>query len=222
MAKSKFYVVWEGNQPGVYNSWAQCQRQIEGYSYAKYKSYSSLVEAEQALADGWKKHWGQAKAKSGSKSKNGSLKEAGSATSDVFGDETIDYNSICVDVGTRGNPGPVEYKGVDTETEEVLFEVGPINKGTNNLGEFIAIVHGLAYLKKQGSSKTVYTDSMTAMKWIRNKQVATTLARDESTRRIWELTDRAIYWLQTNSYDNPIKKWNTEAWGEIKADYGRK
>lgn len=218
MAKQKYYVVWEGINPGVYETWAECQRQIEGYQQAKYKSYSSLEEAQQVFKEGWKKHWGIGKAtKTKTQAKTKSKISASSTPK-----EEIDYDSISVDVGTRGNPGPVEYKGVDTRTEAILFQVGPIEKGTNNLGEFIAIVHALAYLQEQGSSRTVYTDSMTAMKWIRNKEVASTLTRDASTKKIWELTDRALQWLNTHTYKNKIKKWHTDQWGEIKADYGRK
>lgn len=111
---------------------------------------------------------------------------------------------------------------MSTRTGEVLFAVGPIPNGTNNLGEFLAIVHSLAYLKRKGSSQTVYSDSRTAMKWVREKKVATTLERNESTKEIWNLVDRALAWLQTNTYDNKVLKWDTKAWGEIKADYGRK
>jgi ribonuclease HI len=212
MAKGKFYVVWEGKKPGIYDSWGQCKEQIEGYQAAKYKSYSALTEAKKVYSEGWQKHWG--------KDKKAKVKKTPSKPS--ANHEEIDYNSISVDVGTRGNPGPVEYKGVDTQTEEIIFQVGPIENGTNNLGEFIAIVHALAYLKKKGSSKTIYSDSQTALKWVKNKQVASTLIRDQSTEQIWELTDRAIQWLQTHTYDNKILKWNTEEWGEIKADFGRK
>ncbi|MWV47039.1 ribonuclease H [Paenibacillus sp. HJL G12] len=220
MAKSKFYVVWEGKKPGVYTSWADCQAQVNGYKDAKYKSYESRAEAEAAFKGGWKGNWGQGKSSSTSKG-TGSSKFAG-RTSAAEDQEEIIYDSISVDVGTRGNPGPVEYKGVDTQTGEILFYVGPVENGTNNLGEFIAIVHGLAYLKKLGSSKTIYSDSRTALAWIRNKKPATTLVRNESTRKIWEMTDRAVEWLQNNKYDNKILKWNTEKWGEIKADFGRK
>jgi ribonuclease HI len=115
----------------------------------------------------------------------------------------------------------VEYKGVDTQSGEVIFSVGPISKGTNNMGEFLAIVHALAYLKKQGSSRTIYSDSRTALKWVQQKQAASTLVRDESTKEIWELMDRAINWLQTNTYTNKVLKWETKEWGEIKADYGK-
>ncbi len=138
------------------------------------------------------------------------------------GSDEIDYDSISVDVGCSGNPGIVEYKGVDTRTGDVLFSKDPIPKGTNNLGEFLAIVHGLAYLKKLGSSKTIYSDSRTAISWVRKKQVASSLVRDESTKEIWALVDRAMLWLQSNSYPNRILKWDTPRWGEIKADYGRK
>lgn len=212
----KFYVVWEGATPGVYATWPECKAQVDGIDSAKYKSYPTRDEAERAYREGWKKHWGQ-----GRKTSAAASGKPGSAASKASVGE-IDYDSISVDVGTRGNPGPVEYKGVDTRTGEVLFERGPIPNGTNNLGEFLAIVHALAYLKQQGSEKTVYSDSRTALKWVRAKEVATTLARNESTREIWGLVDRALSWLHCNSYPNKVLKWETESWGEIKADYGRK
>lgn len=212
MGKGKHYVVWEGKTPGVYDSWTACKAQIEGYAGAKYKSFESRAEAEQAYRNGWKRSLPHGRGKSGT----GEGLTASSAPPD------IDWDSISVDAGTRGNPGPVEYKGVDTRTGEVLFAHGPIPKGTNNLGEFLAIVHALAYLKQRGSSKTVYSDSQTALKWVRAKKVATQLVRDESTRDIWTLVDRALLWLQTNRYDNQLRKWETSEWGEIKADYGRK
>lgn len=216
MAKQKYYVVWEGKKPGIYKTWAECQTQVNGYNEAKYKSYDSREQAEAAFKEGWKKHWGKGK-------ESGADKIAAKKSTALSGkSEAIDYDSISVDVGTRGNPGPIEYKGVDTQTGEILFYVGPIENGTNNLGEFIAIVHALAYLKQLGSSKTIYTDSRTALSWIRNKKPASTLVRDASTRKIWELTDRAVQWLQTNTYSNKILKWNTSEWGEIKADFGRK
>jgi ribonuclease HI len=214
MAKNKYYVVWEGSKPGIYDSWSECQAQTNGYPQAKYKAYPSAAEAKVAFKEGWKKHWG--------KSKNKTAKSKVSQPSLFEAKEEIDYDSISVDVGTRGNPGPIEYKGVDTQTGEILFQVGTIENGTNNLGEFIAIIHGLSYLKKLGSNKTVYTDSKTALSWIRNKKVASTLVRDESTKKVWELTDRALNWLQNNTYQNKVLKWKTEEWGEIKADYGRK
>ncbi|MFB5762375.1 ribonuclease H [Paenibacillus medicaginis] len=227
MAKQKYYVVWVGKKTGIYGSWGECQSQVNGVAGAKYKAFESRAEAEKAYARGWKGYWGSQSSQSSQSAKSGSPKTAGASAARspraaASTQEEIDYDSISVDVGTRGNPGPVEYKGVDTRTGEVLFSCGPISKGTNNLGEFLAIVHALAYLKKQGSNKTIYSDSVNALKWVRQKQVATTLKRDESTKEIWELVDRAEHWLRTNTYQNRILKWQTREWGEIKADYGRK
>lgn len=209
VAKSKFYVVWVGHQPGIYTTWAECQAQVKEYPQARYKSYESEIEAQEAFKRGWKKSLDFSGGKNSEKPVSGANQE-------------IDYDSISVDVGCSGNPGVVEYKGVDTRTGEILFYYGPIAKGTNNMGEFLAIVHALGYLKQKGSSKTIYTDSMTALKWVRTKQVASNLPRDESTQEIWGLVDRALRWLQTNHYPNKIMKWDTKKWGEIKADFGRK
>ncbi|WP_409346335.1 ribonuclease H [Paenibacillus sp. MBLB4367] len=213
MAKQKHYVVWVGKKPGIYTSWTDCQAQVNKVADAKFKAFESRQEAEAALKAGWQKYWGQ-----GAKTKPAEQKRAPQA--DIA--EEIDYDSISVDVGTNGNPGPVEFKGVDTRTGETIFAYGPIRKGTNNLGEFLAIVYALKYLQKIGSHKTVYTDSVNAIKWIKQKAVSSTLARDESTKEIWDLVDRAEDWLKTNKYENKIVKWQTKLWGEIKADYGRK
>ncbi|WP_150265944.1 ribonuclease H [Paenibacillus tepidiphilus] len=220
MAKQKYYVVWEGKRPGVYGTWAECQAQTNQFAGAKFKAYESRAEAEAAFKAGWKGNWGSGAAASGTKGKPASSFRRSTAAASEPAD--IDYDSVSVDVGTHGNPGPVEYKGVDTRTGEVIFSCGPISKGTNNLGEFLAIVHALALLKKQGSSRTVYSDSANALKWVKQKKVATTLPRDHTTEEIWLMVDRAVGWLQSNQYENKVLKWQTSVWGEIKADYGRK
>jgi ribonuclease HI len=222
MAKLKYYVVWEGHQPGIYSSWPACQEATHHYPSAKFKAYDSEQEAQQAFKQGWKKSFqlAQSATKTNHSSKAVQSKKAGQSAAGIFPE--IDLDSISVDVGCSGNPGIVEYKGVDTRTGEVIFHQGPIGKGTNNLGEFLAIVHALAYLQSQGSSKTIYTDSVTALSWIRNKNVSTNLERDDSTKEIWSLVDRAIDWLHQHRYSNKIIKWDTKKYGEIKADFGRK
>lgn len=220
MAKKKYYVVWVGRKPGIYSNWADCQAQTKNFAQAKFKSYESREQAEKAFREGPQHHWGKGSArnaKNGQTSKKTNPQKSNTSTSNE-----IDYNSVSVDVGTRGNPGPVEYQGVDTQTGKVIFSRGPISKGTNNLGEFLAIVHALAYLNKIGSNKTVYTDSRNAMKWVREKAVSTTLKRDATTKEIWDLIDRALHWLRQHTYENKVLKWDTKKWGEIKADYGRK
>lgn len=217
MAAVKYYVVWVGHKPGIYRSWADCQAQTKGFPQARFKSYESEAEARQALEKGWQKSLNF-----GGKSGASSASASGTKSATPETAPEVDYDSLSVDVGCSGNPGIVEYKGVDTRTGEILFYQGPISKGTNNLGEFLAIVHGLAYLQKQGSGKTIYTDSVTALSWIRKKEVSTNLVRDGSTEEIWTLVDRALKWLRTNTYPNKIVKWDTKKWGEIKADFGRK
>ncbi|ULL19187.1 ribonuclease H [Paenibacillus sp. H1-7] len=220
MAKQKYYVVWEGKVPGIYNTWAECQAQTNGYPQARFKAYESESEAKAAMARGWKASFVAANAK-GSTAGTASASRSKTAASSGTPPQA-DLDSLSVDVGSRGNPGIVEYKGVNTRTGEVVFQHPPIAKGTNNLGEFLAIVHALAYLNKQGSSMTIYSDSVTAISWVRKKEVATNLPRDASTEEIWTLVDRALSWLRSHTYSNKILKWDTKAWGEIKADYGRK
>lgn len=48
MAK-KIYAVRKGRKPGVYHTWIECQKQINGFSGAEYKGFSSLDEAENYL-----------------------------------------------------------------------------------------------------------------------------------------------------------------------------
>lgn len=205
----KYYVVWVGNSPGVYNSWNECQLQIKGFPGAKYKSFKSKAEAEAAFSDSYNEHY-----TSGSKSQK-------KTTS--WDESVILKNSISVDAACSGNPGDMEYQGVDTYTGAVFFKKGPFPQGTNNVGEFLALVHALAWLKQKNDNTTaIYTDSRTAMAWVRNKKVKTLLKQTPRNKILFELMDRAISWLKANSYENPIIKWETKEWGEIPADFGRK
>ena len=140
-------------------------------------------------------------------------------------DNVIDgpvLNSISVDAASSGNPGVMEYQGVDTETKEVLFKMGPFNNATNNIGEFLALVHGIAILEKDLKKKIIYSDSITAMSWVRKKRCQTKLVRSKENEEVFVLIDRAILWLKENKYSAIIKKWETKNWGEIPADFGRK
>ena len=98
---------------------------------------------------------------------------------------------------------------------------GPI-QGTNNIGEFLAIVHGLPLSKQQGWNMPIYSDSVSGMAWVRNRKAKTTLARTEKTAQALDLVARAENWLRENGVTLPVLKWDTEQWGEIPADFGRK
>lgn len=135
--------------------------------------------------------------------------------------QTPDLNAIAVDASCPGNPGPMEYRGVCLRTGQELFHFGPI-PGTNNIGEFLAVVHALALLHRQQSSLTIYTDSRTAQAWVRNRKAKTLLQRTPETEATHQLVARAERWLRSHAWANSIEKWDTERWGEIPADFGRK
>lgn len=209
--KKKYYTVWKGHHTGVFESWNDCKAQIKDYQGAVYKSFSTFDAAKAALKGNYKDYIGNASKFKSELSKE-QLKKIGQPN----------YNSISVDAASSGNPGKMEYRGVDTKTKKQLFIQGPFEEGTNNIGEFLAIVHGLAFLKKHKSSHIIYTDSRTAMSWIKKKNCNTKLERNEKNKLLFELVDRAVQWLKTNTYNTVIVKWETKAWGEIPADFGRK
>ena len=211
MAKQKFYVVWEGVTPGIYTSWTDCQLQIKGYEAAKYKSFDTREEAERALTMSPYAYIGK-----NAKSKSGGSKPS----SDTLPSCVID-NSLAVDAACSGNPGPMEYRGVHIASRQEIFHFGPM-KGTNNIGEFLAVVHALALFFKKNPTITIYSDSNTALSWIKNKKAKTKLEPNQQNRPIFNLIQRAEKWLQENTFSNPVLKWDTEKWGEIPADFGRK
>lgn len=209
MAKKKYYVVWEGLEPGIYDSWSECQKQVKAYPNARFKSFKTHDEAVNAYYDG----------KAGDfigvnkKPKKATLSEA--VKKDIV------WDSISVDAACSGNPGMMEYQGVDTKTGFQYFHQ-QFNLGTNNIGEFLALVHVLAMLKREGKDTPVYTDSKIAMGWVKKKKCRTKLVKNIKTEHLYELIARAEKWLRENSFMNPVLKWETKKWGEIPADFGRK
>ena len=134
----------------------------------------------------------------------------------------VNANAWAVDAACSGNPGPMEYRAIDLATGEEVFHFGPIF-GTNNIGEFLAVVHALALMKQNGiTDKAIYTDSNNALAWLKKRHCKTTLPRDEQTQRLFSVIERAEKWLRCNSSTVEIMKWDTKKWGEIPADFGRK
>ena len=214
MPKQKFYVVWRGRKPGVYDSWDDCKQQVEGFGEAAYKAYATLEDAEEAFWRG-KEEAQPAQAVAGQDDKTSDTPLPAAAP------RPYDEDAIAVDAACSGNPGPMEYRGVDLRSGRELFHLGPMH-GTNNIGEFLAIVHALALLKKQGVKRTVYSDSRNALIWVRQKQCKTKLERNAQTEGLFQLIDRAVIWLRNNKIEVPLLKWQTKEWGEVPADFGRK
>ena len=211
MGKKKFYVVWQGHKTGIFSSWNVCKKNIDGFQGAQYKAFADKNEAEIAFSKNYADY-------KGIDTKKKTLSEA---EKKQYGSPILE--SISVDAACSGNPGRMEYRGVLTHNKKQIFIKGPYKKGTNNIGEFLALVHGLALLKsKKMGVLPIYSDSRIAMSWVQKKQCRTNLVFDPSNKDLLDLIKRAENWLKENTFKNPILKWETKAWGEIPADFGRK
>ena len=206
--KQKYYVVWNGRKKGIFLSWDECKQSIDKFANASYKSFESKEEAENAYKNGYK-------TVSATKKKP-RTKPTNTNAPDII------RESLAVDAACSGNPGDMEYRGVYVKTGQEIFKMGPFPDGTNNIGEFLAIVHGLAILKQKGLNIPIYSDSKIAMGWVQKKCCNTKLEKTARNEKLFELIKRAELWLMGNTCPNPIYKWRTEKWGEIPADFGRK
>ena len=213
MAKNKFYVVWTGRTPGVYGRWEDCKKEIEGFKGAKYKGFPDRTSAEAAFKEGPDNCWG---------------KDATPTVDLSQAKEQPISPAVAVDAACAGNPGKMEYQGlfVDFGTQPAttvqLFKSPVFENGTNNIGEFLAIVHALAWMKQKHVAYPIYSDSYNAQLWIKQKKCKTKLQPNDKNAYLFELIGRAEKWLNENAIEVPIMKWKTEIWGEIPADFGRK
>jgi ribonuclease HI len=206
MPNVKYYVVWKGRKPGIYGSWEACALQVNGFTGAEYKAFTNRSAAEAAFESQYAKFAGK----------------PSSNRQWLFSPEPPISESYCVDAACSGSPGPLEYQCVHTNSGKLIFKQGPFENGTNNVGEFLAIVHALELLDRKGIGAPVYSDSGTAIGWVKKKKCNTTLIADYKNARLFELISHAERWLSGHKNSNPVLKWDTRAWGEIPADFNRK
>ena len=219
--KNRFYVVWKGRNPGVYDSWDVCKKEVEGFQGALYKGFPDKASAEAAFAKGFTGF---------DTTKNGKRETESGKFSVLRSPFSVSPLSpaIAVDAACSGNPGKMEYQGVfvdfgtEPATTTQLFKSPVFENGTNNIGEFLAIVHALAWQKQKRTQYPIYSDSVNAQKWVREKKCKTKLQPNAKNEYLFQLIERAENWLNANAIEVPILKWKTEIWGEIPADYGRK
>ena len=206
--KQKYYVVWHGHLPGVYSTWEKCQAQVKNFPNASFKSFPSKTEAEEAYRSGPEKK---------SFHRTPTVARKPTVTTGII------QNSLSVDAACSGNPGLMEYRGVWTSDKTEIFHFGPAPQGTNNIGEFLAIVHALAWLEKRNDSSTpIYSDSKIAIGWIKKKKANTKLSPGKANTELFDMIRRAEKWLAEHTWKNPLLKWDTDNWGENPADFGRK
>lgn len=211
--KRKYYVVWQGLSPGIYDSWEECQAQVEGFSGARYKAFPDIESATAAFR--------------GSYEDQASLLIALAARAPKSINFTdfpeIRTEAWAVDGACSGVPGPMEYQCVEVGTGQQIFHLGPLEGGTNNIAEYLALVHALALLDQRGDhTRPIYSDSRTALAWLRNRHSKTTLTPTPANAKVFELLERANRWVATHQLRNPVLKWQTDEWGEIPADFHRK
>ena len=104
MSKQKYYVVWKGNNPGVYKSWEKCQDEIKNIKGALFKSFGDIEEAHKAYEMGYDEY------------KKNSVK-----------DHVLDgpeLNSISVDAASSGNPGIWNIKELTQRQKKFCLKWG--------------------------------------------------------------------------------------------------
>ncbi len=207
MTKPKYYVVWKGRKTGIFTTWAECEKQVKGYVGAQFKAFESEIEAEAAYLANYDDYKGKA-------STHGKWKLA---------DEKPLLPSLCVDASCSGAAGKLQYRGVNTETGGEIFSAGPYLNGTNNVGEFLAIVHALTWQYKHNMHIPIYSDSENAIAWVHTGECKTNLKRSSQNAALFALIRSAENWLAENELpEGKILKWDTDKWGENPADYGKK
>lgn len=204
MAKKNFYVVTIGRKPGIYTTWAECEKQVKGFSGASFKGFSLYDDAYAHL--------------------HGSTTKTPEVTNDLksSNEKVLDVVpvSISTDAACSGNPGPLEYRAVWTDTGETIFQKSfPV--GTANIGEFLALVGAIKHARTTRLNCPIYTDSITAISWVRKKNHRSTFDFSSHPELQQEI-EEAVAYLQAHEMYDRVLKWHTSMQGEIKADYGRK
>ncbi len=211
--RAAYYVVWQGRTPGIYDSWEACEAQVKGADGARYKGFATLPEAQQAFAAS-PDDYIQRKPKE-ENPKSEIINQKSEITNPLL-------PALAVDAACSGNPGMMEFRGVVADTGTEVFHRGPYPAGTNNIGEFLALVLGLAYLKKHNLPWNLYSDSRTALAWLRKGHAETKLVCTAENQELFLMLRKAEQWLHDNTWTTTVLKWDTEHWGEIPADFGRK
>lgn len=211
--RAKFYVVFKGRKPGVYKTWDECQRNTAGYPGASFSSFTSETEAYQAFAVGDLAEW---------KKKARGLQDERWSHAPPMRNGTF----LVVDAACSGYPGPVEFRGVLMPGRAEAFKFGPYQAGSNNIGEYLAIITGFRWLHERSMNIPVYSDSKVAIGWVLGEGICkTNMTKDQMGSVLQREVESAERWLRgpwAPTYKKLLHRWDTEEWGEIPADFNRK
>lgn len=222
--EKKYYIVWAGLEPGVYTTWTDCQAQVKGVKGSMFKSFKGITraQAEEIYRSGKPENFYTPTSPTGN-TPSAKPKPTADQQRALRMEHGINPDAIAVDASSQGNPGRMEYRGVVVDTGDEVFHSQVYPQGTNNLGEFLAIVHAMAWMEQNHYFVPIYSDSRTALAWVRHKAVKTTLQSNSLNQDLFVHLHRALTWLQNHDITRyTLLKWPTETIGEIPADFGRK
>lgn len=222
----KYYAVFRGRVPGIYDNIEDVLEQVDGFEGASFKGFDAPDIAATAFRNGGFTPGQPATALRREREELGGLltkaNNSGTPPADYFSIPEIDLHGWAVDASCLGNPGIMEYRGVELMSGNEIFRIGPFRDATNNIGEFLAIIHAWALMEKKGIQVPVYSDSMTGISWVKKKHIKTQLTETAANRPVFDMMRRGLQWLNTHSFRTPLYKWHTKLWGEIPADFNRK
>lgn len=129
----------------------------------------------------------------------------------------VPVEGIATDAAHSTKHGTTRYRGIDLKTGKQLF-IRELGNQTVNIGEFLGVVEAAKYIIENNYLPAIiYTDSITAITWFKNKKTA-------SKKRNIELKKAEIFLNIMAVYVDKIKveHWKNDAWGETPADFGLK
>ena len=213
----KVYIIFAPLEwKGIYYTWEDCKGALDrcrgqGHSFSSFKK---LTDAQEALRCGTLRSYKEKKAKT-----KAWLDPA------LPADCRVQLPCLVVDAACSGYPGPVEYRGVVLPEEYEAFRCGPYVSGTNNIGEYLAIVTGLRWLEQNTLSFPLYSDSRCAIGWVKGHGNCNSHLETIGPE-LTDLVARAERWVHSSPNSRKltqrVRKWETVRWGEVPADYGNK
>jgi ribonuclease HI len=198
MAKQKFYTVWVGRNTGVFDTWEQCKAQIHEFPKAKYKSFGTKNLAEEAFANAAEY-----------------INEANQ--NETESPEPI-AESICVH-SYAISQNIIGYAGYHTSAGDNYFKFENIETNHIHLADFVGLVHALAYCKEKSLALPIYSNSQNAINAIETININRLQINPNTiSQQAQNLINRAIQFLQNNTYINPILAWQTKNWGVMQSN----
>ncbi len=163
------YFIINTNENGILENWAECQKKVSGKK-ARYKSFKSLLEAQEWLNSG----------------ANYEKKEKKDLTK-LYSE--LEREAIYFDAGTgRGNG--VEVRLTDFDGNSLLYKImneKNINEfgnyyvadnRTNNFGELVGIYTAFVYAKKYGTKIICGDSSLVIEYWTKGRYNSSILESD--------------------------------------------